>query len=78
MVQQKASGGKTNITDEVKEVVETMMQNDVETTAAHIRISLLHEGYQLSLSTIYCCRTSLRWTCHATDDPRKIWVTCNH
>ena len=58
----KGSGGKTKVTDTVKEVVETAMRKDDETTAAQLRVALSHEGHNLGLSTVYRCRTSLGWT----------------
>ena len=49
-------------TDEVKEVVETAMCADDETTVKELQKKLTDAGHSLSLSSTLRCRTELGWT----------------
>ena len=84
---QPGSGGKTKITDEVKKIVDERMAIDDETTATQLHVILTSFGYNLSLSTILRCRTTLGWTyrgsayCQLIRDANKIkrldWARTN-
>ena len=56
------SGRPLKITMEVKRVVEVQMQKDNETTAHQLYGILAEEGYNISLKTVFRCRSSLGWT----------------
>jgi len=58
----EGSGPKSKITAEVKQIVETQMQNDDETTAHQLHKLLMEKGYSMSLSTVLRCRVQLGWT----------------
>ena len=56
------NGRRSKRTDEVKEVVETAMRADDETTAKELQAKLTDAGHSLSLSSTLRCRTELGWT----------------
>ena len=60
------SGGRSKTVQEVKNIVESQMQEDDETTAMQLREILKKHGYHLSLSTILRCRKSLGWSFRGT------------
>ena len=56
------SGRCSKITREVRQIVETQMRLDDETTATQLHRLLEERGYRLSLSTILRFRRALGWT----------------
>lgn len=58
----KGSGAPTIINEEVRELIDTAMDRDDETTAVQLKKMLNEHGYDISLSTILRCRRSLGWT----------------
>ena len=58
----EGSGRPTKITKVVKQLVETQMEKDDETTAYQLHKMLTDNGYSLSISTILRCRLELGWT----------------
>ena len=58
----QGSGRPTKITTEIKELVETQMSKDDETTAYQLHKLLTDSGYSLSISTVLRCRLELGWT----------------
>ena len=62
-LERKGGSGRASIlTDEVKQIIETAMTNDDETTATQLKAILLQQGHNISLSTILRCRSQLGWT----------------
>ena len=55
------SGGRSKISEEIKRIVDEMMEEDDETSAYQIRHKLCAMGYNLSLRIILRCRQSLGW-----------------
>ena len=55
------SGRRSKISEEIKRIVDEMMEEDDETSAYQIRQKLCAMGYNLSLRTILRCRKSLGW-----------------
>ena len=72
------SGRPSVITDEAKELIEAQMLRDDETTALQLHRYLTDRGFDISLRTVLCCRTSLGWTfrgsayCQLIRNPNKV------
>ena len=59
---QPGSGRPSKLTEEMKAIVEHQMQVDDETTAHQLHALLLRKCYNISISTVLRCRSSLGWT----------------
>jgi len=66
IARKEGSGRPTKLTPEIKQLVETQMQKDDETTAYQLHKLLKDEGYLISISTILRCRLELGWTFRGT------------
>ena len=62
MARKAGSGRPRKRTPAVKEIIETAMRDDDESTAKELQQKLSNAGHQLSLSTTLRCRTELGWT----------------
>ena len=60
------SGRSSNITAEMKQIVDEQMRKDDETSAFQLYALLLSRGHYLSIRTILRCRTTLGWTFRGT------------
>ena len=63
------SGRPSKITEELKAIVDEQMNNDDETTVYQLHCLhrlLVSRGYNISIHTILCCRSSLGWTFRGT------------
>ena len=56
------TGGISNVTSLVKELVKEQMQRDDQTTAYQLPQMLVDNGITISLRTILRCQTALGWT----------------
>ena len=61
-IRKPGSGRPTKMTRRVKDLIETQMQKDDETTASQLDSLLQANGIKLSRSTILRCRRKLGWT----------------
>ena len=77
LTRKPGSGRPSKITRQVKEFVEQKMREDNETTVHQLHKMLRDAGYEISLSTILRCLTSLGWTfrgsayCQTIREPNK-------
>ena len=62
IAQHPGSGRRTEITEDVKRIVDERVKVDNEMTAMQLHVLLVDLSYSLSLSTILCCGSTLRWT----------------
>ena len=61
IARKQGSGRPSKVVQEIKDIVESRMQEDDETTAVQLHKVLEEKGYNISLSTILRCRKSLGW-----------------
>ena len=74
LMRRLGSGQLSQITLEIKQVVEAQMRLDDETTAHQLQHLREQKGYNLSLKTILRCCSSLGWTFRGSAYCKLIWV----
>ena len=62
IARKEGSGRPSKITAQVKQLVDSAMREDDETTATQLHNLLTSNGISISLSTIIRCRSMLGWT----------------